>query len=65
MSDDFGSTNALVSSVDNVSSLRNSNTPRDEITLGLDLLVHAFDENSLIALEPATTLSLTHPELID
>ncbi|WP_229775754.1 hypothetical protein, partial [Pseudomonas laurentiana] len=65
MFDKFRSTNVLASSVDDVSSLRNSNAPMDEIALGLDLLVHAFDDNTVNALEPATTLSLTHPELID
>ena len=65
MSDDFGSTNVLASSVDDVSSLRNLNTPRDEIALGLDLPVHAFDEYTVNAIEPVTTLSLTYPKLID
>ena len=39
--------------------------PVDKIALGLDLLVHAFDDYTVNAIEPATTLSLTYPKLID
>ena len=65
MSNEFESTSVLMSSVDDVSTLRDSNTPVDEITLGLDLLVHAFDDYTVNAIEPVTTLSLTYPELIN
>lgn len=36
----------------------------NEISLCLDLLVHAFDDYIVSTLEPATSLSLTYPELI-
>ena len=65
MSNKFEPTSVLVSSVDGVSTLRDSNTLVDEISLGLDLLVHAFDDYTVNAIEPATTLSLTYLELID
>ena len=65
ISDEFESTDVLVSSFDDVSSLRNSNTLMDETALGLDLLVRAFDDYTVNAIEPATTLSLTYPKLID
>ena len=44
---------------------RVSNTLSNEIARGLDLLVHAFDDYTMNALEPVTSLSLQHPELID
>ena len=37
----------------------------NEITLGLNLLVHAFDDYSMNALELITSLPLCHPKLID
>ena len=64
-SDESESTNVLVSSIDDVSTLRNSNTHVDEISLGLNLLVHAFNNYNVNTIEPATTLSLTYPKLID
>ena len=65
MSNESESTSVLVSLIDDVSTSKNSNTPVDEIALGLDLLVYAFDDYTMNAIEPATTLSLTHPKLID
>ena len=54
-----------MSLVDDVSTFRDSNTPVDETALGLDLLVHAFDDYTVNAIEPSTTLSLNYPKLID
>ena len=65
LSDESESTSAPVSVINDVSTSRNSNTSVDEISLGLDLLVHAFDDYTVNTIEPVTTLSLTHPELID
>ena len=36
-----------------------------EISLGLELLVHAFNDYTVNAIKLATTLSLAHPKLID
>lgn len=44
---------------------RNLTIPLHEIALGLDLLIHAFDDYTMNALEPVTPLSLCHLELID
>ena len=44
---------------------RVSNTLPNEIARGLDLLIHAFDDYTVNTLEPITSLSLQHPELID
>ena len=65
MSNESEPTSVLMSSIDDVSTLRDSNTPMDEIALGLDLIVHAFDDYTMNAIKPATTLSLTYPRLID
>ena len=64
MSNESKPTSVLVSLVDDVSTFRDLNTLVDEITLGLNLLVHAFDDYTMNTIEPATTLSLTYPELI-
>ena len=65
MANESESTSVLVSSVDDVSTLRDSNTPVEKIALGLDLLVHAFDDYTVNAIELSATLSLTYHELID
>ena len=65
VSDESELTSAPVSSINDISTSRNSNTSMDEIVLGLNLLVHAFDDYTMNAIEPATTLSLTCPELIN
>ena len=44
---------------------RVSNTLLNEIARGLNLLVHAFNDYTVNTLEPITSLSLQHPELID
>ena len=63
--DESESTNVLVSSVDDISTLRDSNTPMDEISLGLNFLVHTFYDYTVNTIKPITTLSLTYLELID
>ena len=65
MSKKSNPTSVLKPLVDDVSALRNSNTLMDKIALGLDLLVQAFDDYRVNTIDPATTLSLTYPELID
>ena len=65
MSNDSETTSVLMSLVDDVSTLSDLNTPLDEISLGLDLLVHAFDDYTMNAIKLVTTLSLTYFELID
>jgi len=65
MSNKSKPTSFFVSSVDIISTLRDSNTPMDKISLGLDSIVHAFDDYTMNAIEPTTTLSLTYLELID
>ena len=44
---------------------RHSNTLVDEPALGLDLLVQAFDDYIVNAIEPTTSLSLNYSKLID
>ena len=58
-------TNDDVSLIDVIRTQRNLNIPLDEIALGLDLLVYAFDDYILNAIQLAIVLSLTYPELID
>jgi hypothetical protein len=64
-SDGFDPTSVLGSSIASVSSQRYSNTLSDEAVVGLELLIQAFNDYTVNAIEPVTTLSLTHPELID
>ena len=65
MSNEFGPTSLLETSVDDISALRHSNTPTHEISLGLNFLVQAFNDYTVNAIKPTTTFSLTYPELID
>lgn len=58
-------TSVLESSIVDIHTQRYSNTLADEATIGLKLLVQAFNDYTMNAIEPATTLSLTRPELID
>ena len=44
---------------------RVSTTLSNEISRGLNLLVHAFNDYTINALEPITSLSLQYPKLID
>lgn len=64
-SDELDLDSVLESSVLRVSSPRNLNALVDEAAVGLELLIQAFNDYTVNAIEPATTLSLTYPELID
>lgn len=57
-SNEFDPTNINVSLVDVVRTQRNLNIPLDEISLSLNLLVCAFDDYIMNAIEPTTFLSL-------
>ena len=65
MSNESNPTSVLESLVDDISAPRNSNTLIDEAALGLELLVQAFNDYTMNAIEPTTTLLLTYIELID
>lgn len=58
-------TNFLESSIASVSTQKHLNTPLDEVVIGLELLVQALNDYIGNAIKPFSTLSLTHPELID
>lgn len=65
-SHELDTTSVNMSSNFDIRSYRDSNAPSDEITLGLDLLVCAFDGYTMNAIEPVTTSpSLRHPDLIN
>ena len=64
-SDGSDPTSVLESSIVDVSSLRYLNTFVDEAAVGLKLMVQTFNDYTMNAIESITTLSLTHPELID
>ena len=55
----------LESLFDDVSDQRHSDTLLDEATLGLKLLVQAFDDYTMNTIEPTTSLSLIYLEVID
>ena len=65
MSNDSNPTSVLESLVDDVSIPRHSKTLMDEATLGLKLLLQAFNDYTVNAIKPTTTLSLTYSKLID
>ena len=64
-SDESYPTSVIESLTTDVKTQRHSNTLVDEAALGLELLVQAFDDYSMNAIKPTTSLSLTYHELID
>ena len=64
MSNESNPTSVLKSLVDDVSAPRHSNTLTNKDALGFEFLVQAFNDYTVNAIEPTTTLSLTYPKLI-
>ena len=54
-----------ISSTNSIRNQRNLNTSHEEIALGLNLLVYAFDDYTVNTLEPVTSLPLFYSKLID
>lgn len=64
-SNEFGSINVYVLSTTNMRIQINLNIALNEIALGVNLLVHAFNDYTMNTLEPVTSPPILHPELID
>ena len=62
---EFYSMDINMSSTTPMRDQRDLTIPLNEIILGLDLLIHAFDDYTMNAFKPVTSLSLQHPKLID